>query len=357
MSVLRIPALEIKQGANTLYTFAIDGKQIHSFAAVSRIKRDEFAQLGGYQRPEVLSHIANIRSYMESAGAMIPNAVVLAFDSSVSFEHLHGSALDYASYGVLIVPIAEDKKPGFIVDGQQRLAAVREANVPSFPLCVTAFIADASQQMEQFILVNSTKPLPKSLIYELLPETNAALPSALQKRRLPSYLLSRLNHEEGSPLFEKIQTTTNPSGTIKDNSFLKHVEQSLSDGALYFFRKEEQDDTESMLALLRAYWGAVRSVFRKEWDFPPRKSRLLHGAGVIALGLLMDAICYSHKGEILTEAQFVTELSRIAPICRWTEGHWQFELDTRRWNDIQNTPKDIALLSGYLSRQYRKVAP
>ena len=77
------------------------------------------------------------------------------------------------------------EKPGFIVDGQQRVAAIRDANIGHFPICATAFIAaDESEQREQFILVNSTKPLPKGLIYELLPETNGRLPTALQKRQV-----------------------------------------------------------------------------------------------------------------------------------------------------------------------------
>ena len=41
--------------------------------------------LQGYQRPEVLSHIKAIRRYLESDGAMLPNAVVVAFDERVTF--------------------------------------------------------------------------------------------------------------------------------------------------------------------------------------------------------------------------------------------------------------------------------
>lgn len=352
MKTIRIPALEITQGQRTLYSFAIDGKQIHSFATVSRMKRDEQAQLGGYQRPEVLSHINSIRNYIESSSPLIPNAVVLAFDERVTFERIHESGLEYLSYGTLIIPMDEasdEKKPGFIVDGQQRLAAVREAEVASFPICVTAFIAsDVAQQTEQFLLVNSTKPLSKSLIYELLPEASAALPTRLQKKRLPSHLLTRLNYEAGSPLLGKVKTTTNPAGVIKDTGLLASIEASLSDGALY----RMGDDAEAMMALLHRYWGAISHVFKTSWKLPPKKTRLWHGASVISLGLLMDTIC--SRKENPTAEEFVEELQHIAPLCRWTEGRWEFELDSRKWDDIQNTPKDIALLSGYLSRQYRK---
>ena len=52
------------------------------------------------------------------------------------------------------------------------------------------------EQRSQFILVNSTKPLPKGLIHELLPVTPAEdLPLPLLKRRYPAQLLDRLNYD------------------------------------------------------------------------------------------------------------------------------------------------------------------
>ena len=44
--------------------------------------------------------------------------------------------------------------------------------------------------------------------------------------------------------------------------------------------------------LLKHYWEAVATVFPKAWDAPPRRSRLVHGVGIIALGCLMDEIVY-----------------------------------------------------------------
>src|SRR5205823_5372782 len=116
-------------------------------------------------------------------------------------------------------------------------AAVREARVERFPLCAVGFVtADDREQREQFILVNNTKPLPKGLVYELLPGTDAKLPSALDKRRFPVLLLNRLNIDADSPLKRMIQTPTRPGGPMKDNSLLKMLMNSLSDGVLLRFR-------------------------------------------------------------------------------------------------------------------------
>src|SRR6266540_1627887 len=84
---LRLPALEIRQTpTRTLYTFAVDGKLLPKFTTISRIHRDDDARVGGYQRPEVISHIKAIQRYLESDDPVIPNALVVAFDSRVRFE-------------------------------------------------------------------------------------------------------------------------------------------------------------------------------------------------------------------------------------------------------------------------------
>lgn len=373
-NVLRLPAIEVKQSAGkTLYSFAVDGKLISSFAVISRIKREEDDELSGYQRPEVLSHIAEIRKYIESESPMIPNAVVIAFDPRVKFEpaSANGNGLSYSHVGTIVIPVdsedSNEEKPGFIVDGQQRIAAVRDAEVETFPLCVTAFIAnDVSEQTEQFILVNSTKPLPKGLIYELLPNTDATLSTHLQRRRFPAHLLSQLNVIENSPFKGLIQTPTNPGGKVKDNSILKMLENSLSDGVLYRFRGLEDDDNdeESMIKVLINYWGAVSKVFREAWNKPPRESRLMHGAGIVGMGFLMDEISARlSKTKIPTEEQFMNDLSPLKEVCAWTNGYWDFGQDSNdpnlngpvKWNEIQNTTKDIAKLSNYLRRQYKNL--
>jgi DGQHR domain-containing protein len=361
---LRLPALEVRQGdGRVLYCFAVDGKKLPSFAAVSRIRRDGDAQVEGYQRPEVLSHIASIRRYLESEAPMIPNALVVAFDKRVQFEPLPGGpATSYARPGTLIIPASDDApdadKPGWIVDGQQRSAAIRDARIDSFPVVITAFVTDSDEdQRSQFILVNSAKPLPKGLIYELLPATSGALPLPLQARRFPAILLTRLNGQVRSPLYRKIRTPTTPEGIVKDNSVLRMLENSLSDGALYGFRDPATGtgDEDKMLDLLVAFWAAVRDVFPDAWDKPPRQSRLMHGVGIVSLGFIMDAIFdrYSRKRAPSTD-DFAYDLAALREVCRWTNGFWDFGPGTqRKWNELQNTTRDIQLLTNYLLCEYK----
>lgn len=363
-NILRVPAIELTQGkGNKLYCFTVDGKIIEHFATVSRVRREELGDIAGYQRPEVRKHIAEIRRYLESGNPMLPNALVLAFDPTVRFvpDQSSGNASVGGRLGHLLIPNADsesnENKPGFVVDGQQRLAAIREAQIDTFPVIVSAFIAHSdAEQREQFILVNSTKPLPKSLIYELLPTTGATLSLALTKRRFPAKLLARLNQDKDSPFLESIQTTTYPTGFVKDNSILRMIENSLSDGLLFRLAPipGEQPNEEPMLAALKAYWAAVKGVFGDAW-LPPKKSRLLHGAGILSMGFLMDTIADLHPGAPMDSVEhYSVQVARIKRHCNWTHGYWDFGGGNQiRWNEIQNTGKHISYLTGFLIRAYR----
>jgi DGQHR domain-containing protein len=359
----RVPAIEVTQGPNrVLYTFAIDGKAVHSFATLSRIRRAEGRGLSGYQRPEVLKHIAEIRMYLEGESPMLPNSMVMAFDQRVRFEA--GPPTEGPGYlrpGTLLIPVdptaPDEAKPGFIVDGQQRLAAIRDAAIGAFPVCVTAFITDdVREQTEQFILVNSTKPLPKGLIYELLPATHSRLPSLLERRRFPAYLAERLNYDDDSPLKGVIQTPTNPLGVIKDNSILRMIENSLDQGMLYRLRGGQNGpDVDEILRVLKNFWGAVSDIFKDAWGTQPRKSRLMHGAGIVSLGFVMDWIGERYGPSCPPSREhFACDLAPLKEVCRWTAGYWEFGPGSvRKWNEIQNTSKDIQLLSNYLLIQYK----
>jgi hypothetical protein len=85
----------------------------------------------------------------------------------------------------------------------------------------------------------------------------------------------------------------------------------------------------------------------------PRFSRLRHGAGIVAMGFVMDHL-YSLEGATERD-QFEPGLRLLAPHTAWTSGQWPLEpWDTRPWNGIQNTPSDIDLLTRYLVSSLKK---
>ncbi|MBZ0264221.1 DGQHR domain-containing protein, partial [bacterium] len=350
MESISVPAIRfIQSGKHILYSFIIDGILISKVASVSRISRND-KEIEGYQRPEVLAHIDDIKDYLKSDSPLLPNAIVIALDNRVVFypdgtNNLNGSPRK----GTLQIPIDERKPCGWIVDGQQRVAAFKKAGVENFPTSVIAFVSEETQtQLEQFILVNHTKALPSGLIFELLPQTEVKLPTRLLRKLRPTRILEILNHdkETPSPLYRMILTPTVPEGRIKDNSILRMLEYSLSDGALYRFASLGGLEMEKIKDILYPFWEAVHEVFPDEWELPPRKCRLLHGAGITALGFLMDMIYdrYVRIETVVTREHYQQDLEKIAPYCRWRAGIWEFGPgQQRRWDEIQNTPKDIRI--------------
>jgi hypothetical protein len=183
------------------------------------------------------------------------------------------------------------------------------------------------------------------------------LPRDLASRKIPSEICGLLNRDSKSPFNGLIKRLSDPSkgnAVITDSSVIKMVRNSINSplGALAPFKAsgDESADLAAMYRILNMFWGAVRQVFPSAWGLPPTKSRLMHSAGIEAMGVLMDRMLARHVGKP-DEAQAIkADLQRLAPSCRWTDGTW----DTMglAWNEVQNTPKHIRALSDTLVRLY-----
>jgi len=272
------------------------------------------------------------------------------------------STTPYSILGELVIPVDEsqpdDEKPAWLVDGQQRTAAIRDADVAEFPVAAVGFIADGEdEQRSQFILVNNTKPLPRGLIHELLPDTAGHLPAAYARKQLPAQVMTKLNQGpkfwQGHPFASRIAMATQPHGNIKDNSVLKMIENSLYDGALYQYRDpvDGSGDVDAMELHLNEFWKVVESTFYDAWQLEPKKSRLTHGVGIQALGYVMDYLTEGVPAAEIAGLDIDKTLVELMPYCAWTSGTWQFGADhVRKWNGLQNTPADVRLLTSYLLR-------
>ncbi len=342
--VWEYPALELKQGeSKKVYCFSVNGKDVHHYASISRIAQDDDGKIIGYQRPEIQNHIKEIKEYINSDSAMIPNAVVLSFNSGFEFIPDENNG----NFGKIRISVEDvNTKPGFIVDGQQRLGAIRDSNRESFEIFATAFqTTDIDEQREQFVLVNNVKPLQKSLIYELIPDIKGKMPTVLQQKKIPSHLTMCLDGDDESPFYKLVKRPTNPTGLITDTVIQRMIEYSIRDGALRYCANLEQFDFELALSILKSYWSNVKQVFPEAWGVNPRYSRLSHGVGIISLGSIMDLIYQADQVKNTKEI-----LSGISESCAWTDGFWNIEGEKIPFNSPQNISKDIRKISHYLQK-------
>jgi DGQHR domain-containing protein len=293
---------------------------------------------------------------------MIPNAIVLALGPNVNFTPQTKDQQDTPSIGILRIPLEanQSEKAAWIVDGQQRVAAIRNSRVASFPMSVVGFIAEnENTQREQFILVNSAKPLPKDLIDELITETTEPLGTVRDKKKFLLTIRNRLNFDKDSPFEGRIKTPTVPKGYISSSSILKMIENSITNGALFAFRGSDKDmpQREAIVMVLKKYWKAVAATFPEAWENPPTKSRLTHGAGIVSMGFIMDTISARYPSpDSITSEDFTKEVEMLSQTCNWTSGQWEFGPEyKRKWNDIQNISKDIELLANYLVTRFQNL--
>lgn len=362
-----IRALHTTQGKGIdVYAFFIRGADIVRVADISRLGRDEHQGLQGFQRPEIRSHVKGIVEYLNQGPVLFPNAIIMAMSPEVHFAASRGTRPTgdegLAQSGTLTIPLYEDgKRVAWIVDGQQRSIALAQAENQEFAVPVVGFVSDRLDvQREQFILVNKAKPLPTRLIDELLPETSAVLlPRELSLRRVPSELCGLLNRDPASPFFQLIKRPSdgaaNGVAVITDSAVINMIRNSINNplGALATFRLanngRDTADLEGMYRLLVTFWSAVRSIFPEAWGKDSRQSRLMHSAGILAMGVLMDRI-YA-RIPLNADVQSVEqELKKAAPSCRWTEGTWPGI--NVEWNEIQSTTRDIRRLQTALVQAY-----
>lgn len=362
---LDCPALRIRQQPDhPLYVFALTGEQLWSIASISQMNRTESGVVIGYQRAAIKRHVRGIVEYLDSGSALLPNSLIVALDSSVRFKKIAGHGNRASTSGILRIPLPlnGDAKPGWIVDGQQRAIALSLARRRDLLVPINAFVADdVSVQREQFLRVNSVKPLPRGLTTELLPAIDSVLPQHLAKRRAPSALCDMLNYDPESPFLGLIRRTSlsisKPSAArVSDTTIVQMLQDSLATpaGCLFAYRNlaTGELDWSGARRVLLVYWTAVQRVFPDAWGLPPTRSRLMHSVGLRAMGRLMNRVMASVDPHSPSAARHVRrELEKIAPICHWTRGSWE-QLGGLRWNELQNVPAHVRMLSNLLVRQY-----
>jgi DGQHR domain-containing protein len=350
---VKFRAIRAKQSdRHEVFSFVATAQEISKIARIDRAGRSEDGELFGFQRPQVSKHIHEIRDYLGKDDAVLPNSVVLAFVGGVKVVRLDGNLSE-------IEISLDDVPPGLVVDGQQRLTALQGLPDRNFEVFVSAIICESDEDLRrQFILINNTRPLPKELIYELLP-TVSGLPHRMSSRAFAANLATRLNYRSGvngapTALAGEIKQHTNPNGSISSNAIQRVIMNSRSNGALRDIARGE-DVTAQSLKLIGDFYDAVMDIFPEAWiGMGPRTSRLKHSIGIIGMGYAMEMAYGLHGAR--TREDFREKLMCLTAdgLCAWTCGTWVFNRDeSRPWDKLQNTSPDIRLLSDYVVRLVR----
>ena len=81
MTIFRYRAVRARQAAgHDVFVFAAPSQDVLKFAEIERVGRKDDGELKGFQRHQIASHIKEIRDYLARDDALLPNAVIAAFE-------------------------------------------------------------------------------------------------------------------------------------------------------------------------------------------------------------------------------------------------------------------------------------
>jgi DGQHR domain-containing protein len=339
-------AIQARQSAvHRVLSFPARARDIKAFADIDHAGRAEDGTLKGFQRPQIASHIKDIRHYLSHRDAVLPNPIVIAFTQGVQVREVDAPFVELeidSTHGL----------PGFVVDGQQRLSALNGLEEKDFEVFVSALICENYEELRrQFILINNTRPLPKALIYELLPSVSD-LPQQFSSRSFAAALTEKLNFQKSS-LKGLIYQHTNPTGVIRDTAIQKVIMTSAENGALREI-SSGPGAAENAFEVINHYYEAVQRTFPEDWEgHTPKTSRLIHGAGIRAMGYVMDLLW--ERNGARDRRDFRDGLACLKGHTAWTSGTWKFgENEVVPWNAIQNIDRQINGLAHYLVNVVRR---
>lgn len=250
-SPLSVPALEIKQGSQTLYVFVAKASVLYDALSINRRVKDKEE---GYQRVLSISRIEAVGRYL-SRNRAIPGAIIVNLDRAEFNPHRHE----------LTIPSGSDV--GWVIDGQHRLigaAKMTDADIAadiSFP--VVAFVGlERKRQIEQFITINrEAKNVPTSLYLDLLKYLPQKRASDVIKERATD-LATQLRRDEDGPFFQRIAHLAPPKkGQVSLVNFVRKISIHIAkNGVLNSFTEFEQ------LGIISNYYSGLRNVFPDEFD-------------------------------------------------------------------------------------------
>lgn len=274
---MRIKTILFEQPIGTFALGVVNAKDIIKISKIDRLRYDEksFDTSGGPQREASEKRVKEISKYALTPDATFPTPILLA----VSEKH-------YTLDNDCIV-LDDDVKSCSIVDGQHRIMGIEKSGIPErFDLPVVFILgATDEQQALLFAVINGKqRQVSSSLIFELYKVTSCRNPY-----KTVHEVARAMNSDVSSPFYKKLKMLGKKvSGleTLSQGTFaselIKHISSNPdADFAAarenkspkphpncvfndYFLKN--QDDV--ILKILMNIFGAIKSVFPKEWDDP-----------------------------------------------------------------------------------------
>jgi len=333
MSEIIIPLIETRQiKSKPIYVGSINFEDLNSLAKVTfRKESDDYY----YQRKVDIKRLTNIynfmlESYNEKENLIVfPTPIILA--CSLDVVEVDSAVLDQTEDDhaknetdsvalltdvlltrngnspvvTLTIPVLDQDRPLFIVDGQHRFEAVKKfkAAFPDakFEFSVVMLLEyDLFQQAKIFANVNfNQKPVNRSLYYDIF----GSLPDSPSDIKLAHFLSSHLDRNDNSPLKGMIKMLGTGRGIISQAFIVETLSGLFASrkgsglSMVYNFYVLNDNKYKSILPVMENYFKFIKQNFAEYWPQPNTfgeyspyyyKNYLLKTTGIFALLSLLD---------------------------------------------------------------------
>ena len=249
MAGINVNALVLRQKTHELYVFTMASDTLNGITYVTPRSHDDPNEI---QRILKMRHSREIATYIADPTTLLPTAIVVSLDNEVSVTPTGDS-----NVRVLEFPEAEGKF-AYVLDGQHRLRAFQEPDVPQVDLPVVALLrADEATRAKVFADINSKQePITDVHILELY----------YQIKDLPADelglvdIIHTLNAAEDSPLKNRVKLLDSDKGTWIKNTILKRfLKRALVGTDIEFLPAAKQT------VIIKEYLKAIKELWPDAW--------------------------------------------------------------------------------------------
>lgn len=230
---IKFKCVEVCQPIGTFYVGTIDSKDLIAiaYADAMRIKdkKDDFDQYLGIQRELDNSRVDEIGKYVNMIDATFPTSIILAlFSENATFNEATKE-----------MEISRQEGVAKIIDGQHRIAGLKNYTGKSFEVNVTIFIdMEIEDQAMVFATVNlkQTK-VSKSLAYNLYQYATTMSP-----QKTCHDIAKLLNSKTNSPFYNHIKILGKATGKIEETI----TQATFVDRLIKYISKDPMNDRDQI---------------------------------------------------------------------------------------------------------------
>jgi len=328
------------------YVFSMDAHELSQLVQIIPARRIS-GELVGIQRRYLKTFVEKklVEYITTDRNPIIPDSVLVAIRPIVDVTPDEERENLVTLHFLWSPSYVAHEKPFILIDGQQRLEAVRRSGKHVIVPVIALGEHDMKFCQKMFLVANTKRTMSPSLIKELWVSLRELLPEALRRKECAARIVSRLDEGYESPFYE-----ITSSEARRDGNRVVHF-SSLVDSVLlclegeYIGRvKEKRDRIDHKLFLeycvvrdridvdqaskcLEACFGAVKEVFADAWGLSSKESKLMHSTGLRSM-LQFLAYVIDRRDQVYGSMEALKkyvkqELSKIKDECYWTRRDWE----------------------------------